>query len=100
MADTEGEPSLVGLEFDELRWQGQVARFFANLYSMQPTSGIDTMLSGETTTSHLFGRTSTTLTTATVTAIPGVASFFLTSPAKTLPKGFRMTWRTQEIKGQ
>ena len=98
MDDMAGQASLVGLEFDELHWPGHLARFFANLYSMQPTAGVDTKLSGETTTDHLFGRTSTTVTSATVTAIPGVASFFLTSAAKTLPKGFRMTWRTQEIK--
>jgi hypothetical protein len=89
---------LVGLEFDELAWPKHTAAFFATMTFVQPIPGIEfALFQGQSRTVNTaagLGYTATTMRTWART-IPGVASFFLQGPGASLPKGLRMTWRTQ-----
>jgi len=91
---------VVGLEFDELTWPGHSAAFLAKLFSMQPVPGIELTLSSEhvqKTISGGFQGNRTTVESIVPVAIPGVATIFPQGAGASLPKDFRMDWRTQEV---
>lgn len=88
---------LVGLEFDELEWPGHSFSFFAELLSLQPLSGLETMLAQENTAPlSTVGalRPMMRVETMPVPKIPGVTTFFWRKETA-IPKGFRMAWRTK-----
>jgi hypothetical protein len=90
---------IVGLEFDELIWPGHAAAFLANLFSLQPVTGVELNLSrfqGAAIARGTFQENRTNVVDTAAIAIPGVASFFLHGLGAALPRGFRMTWRTQD----
>jgi hypothetical protein len=89
----------VGIAFSELEWGKRSYRFFAELVGMEPLPGIQPELSRSEGTSagSVAGTLQITRYETTVGyAIPGAAVFFL-SDTPSLPKGFRMTWRTTEV---
>jgi len=89
----------VGLEFDELDWPGHSFSFFADVVSMEPVSGLASMVATGNTRTHNMGGagllTSSTTGTIWASAIPGVATFLYQNSA-VLSKGFRMVWRTKK----
>ncbi len=90
---------LVEIGFSELEWGEKSYRFFAELVGMQPLPGIQSEISRsrEIGRDSLPGKTSFTTSESTFGyAVPGAAAFFL-SDTPSIPKGFRMTWRTTKI---
>lgn len=89
----------VGLSFDEIDWPGHVAIFFAEPEQIEQIAGLSRFISEgrvtRGTTPMGWRLTNSTTENVWVTQIPGVARFFLTN-SHTIPKGFRMTWRTSE----
>jgi hypothetical protein len=91
---------MVGLEFDELTWPGHSATFFASLLSLRLAPGVTPVLSNRREARATFGAFQGSRSVIEYTspiAIPGVASFYLQGPGATLPKGFRMLWRTEDV---
>ncbi len=100
--DNPANSFILGLEFDEVTWPGHLAAFFGSLFSTQPLLGLDSSVTAtehvESVFSGVMHGDRTTVETVVPAAIPGVASFFLKGTATGLPKGFRMSWRTEEVK--
>jgi hypothetical protein len=91
---------MVGLEFDELTWPGHSATFFASLLSLRSAPGVTSVLSNTREVRSSFGVFQGSRSIIEYTrpiTIPGVASFYLQGPGATLPKGFRMLWRTEDV---
>jgi hypothetical protein len=89
---------VVGLEFDELNWSGHSYRFLATMIFSQPIAGLSSALfSGHQSSRNVLDGTlfSSTTETLRASAIPGAATFFL-KDVRALPKGFQMTWRTEQ----
>jgi hypothetical protein len=95
------EATLVGLEFDEITWAGHSAPFFADAFSIQPLAGVETVLFEGSQYTRSNGDAGLTFFSTTERVrpipIPGVASFYLRGAAASLPKGFLMSWRTQDV---
>jgi hypothetical protein len=93
---------LVGIAFSELEGIDRSYRFFAELFGMEPLRGVQSEIfrSSDVTVSlgtKAMGTMTTTVSESMlVYAIPGAATFFL-SDTPSLPKGFRMTWRTVKM---
>jgi hypothetical protein len=101
--DDASDTVITGLEFDELTWPGHSAAFFANVISMEPAPGLESVLFDPSSRSRTIGAgglgdltTATTRKTYTV-ELPGVAAFFLRGSHASVPKGFHMIWRTQDV---
>lgn len=91
----------IGVDFDELEWQGRAYVFLAEIAGMLQIPGLtDKLRSRSSTTSRR--RTSTDILYSTVTEdfwqaeIAGAATFYLQNVSE-LPAGFQMTWRTKSL---
>jgi hypothetical protein len=94
---------LVGLAFSELEGIERSYRFFAELFGMEPLPGVQSKIFRSRDVivplgTNAMGRMNTTTgETISSNAIPGTATFFLTGGTPSLPRGFRMTWRTVKV---
>ena len=101
--DNPAETFVAGLEFDQVTWPGHSDAFLANLVDAQQIQGMETALfTGKTETSNTAGGVFSTATTEKLrlVPIPGVARFFLQGQRVVIPKGFRMTWKTEPVKNR
>jgi hypothetical protein len=93
--------TLVGLEFDGITWPGHYAPFFADVFSIQPLAGVETVLFGGSQHTRSNGDAGLTFFSSTERTrpipIPGVASFYLRGSRASLPQGFLMSWRTEDV---
>ena len=77
---------IVGLEFTEVEAVGGRRPFYADLLKMDLASNIKPTLSEEVTAGEV---------KVTLPELPGVASFFVSGAAFTIPAGFKTVWRTR-----
>jgi hypothetical protein len=84
----------VGLEFTEVAASEGPLPFYADLLRMDQRPGIRPALT-ETTVVHYQTGDRIANETITLPELPGVASFFVSGPAFTIPAGFRTVWRTR-----
>jgi hypothetical protein len=93
--------TVVGLELDAITWLGHSAPFFADVVSIQPLPGVETVLFDGSQHTRSNGDAGLMFFSTTERirpiAIPGVASFYLRGKGTSLPKGFLMSWRTQDV---
>jgi hypothetical protein len=88
----------LGISFDEIDWPGYAGIFFGNPILIEQIAGLSKFLSKSTRqnrTTMIGALMNTTTEQIWPDEIPGVATFFLTG-SRVVPRGFRMTWRTEE----
>jgi hypothetical protein len=86
----------VGLEFAEVDVRGESLAFYADLLRLDKDPRIERAISRPTLIRGVNGiRPADRLLTQP--DLPGVASFFVKATEFTLPKGFRMVWRTRGL---
>ena len=88
--DEKGGYYIVGLEFNEIDAAGIRYRFYGELRKLDRLSGIDFTLA-TSTTDKSGGRFTEILS---LPDLPGAGVFFVRSRKLSLPKGFRMVWKT------
>jgi hypothetical protein len=87
------------LEFDQLNWSGHSAEFFAEPIALDRIAQQDLVTRTNVMSNmSLSGGVTIAYTTEKYYSlhIPGVANFVLEGVHVQVPKGFQMTWRTQE----
>lgn len=89
--------SIVGLEFTEVEASGGPLRFYADLLRIDRSPAIRPALSERVLVASGRGGYEARDETITLPELPGVASFFVSGPAFTIPSGFRMVWRTRGL---
>ncbi len=97
--DDPPEAYMVGLEFDELEWQGTSYSFLAEITGLQQEAGVreQVQLSSRRTIDSAAGPIYSNSTETLLTnKIPGTATFFLQN-ANEVPRGFEMIWRTAKL---
>jgi hypothetical protein len=92
-----GNEFIVGLEFSEVEVGGVSLRFYADLVRTDRTPGIRPVLSSERLVVGSSGGVQKMSETITLPDLPGVAQFFVQGKTLSLPKGFRMVWRTRGL---
>jgi hypothetical protein len=83
---------IVAIEFTDIDAFGVRYRFFADLQSLDRTTGIDTTLVTDNTMNKRVAGTTEILS---LPDVPGVGQFFVRGNRLELPKGFRMSWKTR-----
>jgi hypothetical protein len=90
----------VGLELNEIDWNGHVAIFFGDAVKLQEIAGLSTLMSRGTVEASI-RPAQMPITPATEKIrprdTPGITTFFLSTP-HVIPKGFQMTLRTRKTK--
>lgn len=97
---------VVGLEFSVIESPTQRARFYGLLETVQPVTGLTTLLAKSGASSTHYSGTSSmqgfrleTGTTETLAFrdLPGVGTFFMSGQSFRLAPGLRMTWKTVQL---
>jgi hypothetical protein len=83
----EGGAFILGLEFTEVDAPGGSLPFYADLLRIEKNPGLQPVFSEQVLVSYR--------ETITLPELPGVASFLVSGTTFTLPRGFRMVWRTR-----
>jgi len=89
-----GGSFIVGLEFTEVEVRGGSLPFYADLLRIDKNPRIQPTLSERVLVGDTAG-VQVREETVTLPELPGVASFFVSGAAFTLPRGFSMVWRTR-----
>jgi hypothetical protein len=89
-----GGTFIVGLEFTEVEVPGGSLPFYADLLRIDKNPRIQPALSERVLVADTAG-VHAREETITLPELPGVASFFVTGATFTLPRDFRMVWRTR-----
>ena len=89
-----GGSFIVGLEFTEVEVRGGSLPFYADLLRIDKNPRIQPALSERVLAADGAG-VQVREETITLPELPGVASFFVSGMTFTLPRGFRMVWRTR-----
>ena len=95
-----GRYFIVGLEFTEVKVNGESLRFYADLLSIDKKPGIRPTLSRQVLargSSSVSGGYRAATEEITLPQLPGVASFFVQGTTFTIPGGFRTLWRTRGL---
>lgn len=88
---------IIGLEFTDVEVGAVRLRFYADLLRMGTVPGLRPTLSEKVLVRdgrEGFGARQSTIS---LRELPGVASFFMSSPAFEIPSGFYTTWRTRSV---
>lgn len=97
---------LTGLEFSDAEIGHDRAEFIAHLESIQPSAGVEVDHEERKEikrTNHFYdlgggGTVETTIVNSFDRKLPGVGYLYLTSTPFRLPEGFRMVWRTENLR--
>jgi hypothetical protein len=89
-----GATYIVGLEFTEVETRDGFLPFYADLLRIDKNPRIQPALSERVLVADTAG-VHAREETITLPELPGVASFFVTGATFTLPRDFRMVWRTR-----